>query len=55
MLTQLKLTVVISSIEIWSNKNKISTMGNPNNVLFRFLEWKSKRFFQPYHTAYLLA
>nr|KAF6427086.1 hypothetical protein HJG63_000295 [Rousettus aegyptiacus] len=55
MLTQLKLTVVISSIEIWSNKNKISTMGNPNNILFRFLEWKSKRFFQPYHTAYLLA
>uniref|UniRef100_A0A671DLH9 Uncharacterized protein n=1 Tax=Rhinolophus ferrumequinum TaxID=59479 RepID=A0A671DLH9_RHIFE len=55
MLTQLKLTVVISSIEIWSNKNKISTLGNPNQILFRFLEWKSKHVFRPYHTAYLLA
>ncbi|XP_023375814.1 disintegrin and metalloproteinase domain-containing protein 5-like [Pteropus vampyrus] len=55
MLTQLKLTVVISSIEIWSNKNKISTMGNPNHILFRFLEWKLKHIFRPYHAAYLLA
>ncbi|KAM5278196.1 disintegrin and metalloproteinase domain-containing protein 5-like [Hipposideros larvatus] len=55
MLTQLKLTVVISFIEIWSNKNKISTVGNPNHILFRFLEWKSKHISQPYYTAYFLA
>nr|XP_044606772.1 putative disintegrin and metalloproteinase domain-containing protein 5 isoform X1 [Equus asinus] len=55
MLTQLKMTVVISSIEIWSNKNKISTTGTPNNILFRFLNWKSTHLFQPYHTAYLFA
>uniref|UniRef100_A0A8C8YPX7 Uncharacterized protein n=1 Tax=Prolemur simus TaxID=1328070 RepID=A0A8C8YPX7_PROSS len=39
MLTQLKLTVVISSIEIWSNKNKIPTTGHPDNLLFRFSDW----------------
>ncbi|XP_046504765.1 disintegrin and metalloproteinase domain-containing protein 18-like [Equus quagga] len=55
MLTQLKTTVVISSIEIWSNKNKISTTGTPNNILSRFLNWKSTHLFQPYHTAYLFA
>ncbi|XP_028008281.2 disintegrin and metalloproteinase domain-containing protein 5-like isoform X2 [Eptesicus fuscus] len=52
MFTQLKLTVVISSIEIWSNKNKISTFGNPYAILYRFLQWKSKHVFHP---AYLLA
>ncbi|XP_059537205.1 disintegrin and metalloproteinase domain-containing protein 5-like [Myotis daubentonii] len=51
MFSQLKLTVVISSIEIWSNKNKISTFGNPYSILYRFLQWKSEHVFQP---AYLL-
>ncbi|KAM8786846.1 disintegrin and metalloproteinase domain-containing protein 5-like [Rhynchonycteris naso] len=55
MLTQLKLTVIISAIEIWSNKNKISTFGNPNEILYRFLEWKSQHVSRPYHTTYLLA
>ncbi|XP_032185157.1 disintegrin and metalloproteinase domain-containing protein 5-like isoform X3 [Mustela erminea] len=55
MFSQLKLTVVISSIEIWSNKNKISTTGNPNNILSRFLEWKYKHIFRPHQVAYLLA
>ncbi|XP_036917509.1 disintegrin and metalloproteinase domain-containing protein 5-like [Sturnira hondurensis] len=55
MLTQLKLTVIISAIEIWSNKNKISTVGNPNHILFRFLDWKTKHVFQTHHIAYLLA
>ncbi|KAF6084372.1 hypothetical protein HJG60_008641 [Phyllostomus discolor] len=55
MLTQLKLTVKISAIEIWSNKNKISTVGNANNILIRFLDWKSKNVFQTPHAAYLLA
>nr|XP_045053068.2 disintegrin and metalloproteinase domain-containing protein 5 [Desmodus rotundus] len=55
MLAQLKLTVIISAIEIWSNKNKISTVGNPNYILFRFLDWKSKHALQTHHVAYLLA
>uniref|UniRef100_A0A667FTL1 Disintegrin domain-containing protein n=1 Tax=Lynx canadensis TaxID=61383 RepID=A0A667FTL1_LYNCA len=55
ILSQLKLTVVISSIEIWSNKNKISTTGNPNIILSRFLEWKYKHVSQPHQTAYLFA
>ncbi|XP_062932800.1 disintegrin and metalloproteinase domain-containing protein 5-like [Cynocephalus volans] len=56
MLTQLKLTVVISSIEIWSNKNKISTLGLPDNVLFRFLEWRNDHLnLQQHNIAYLLA
>ncbi|KAM7111263.1 disintegrin and metalloproteinase domain-containing protein 5-like [Molossus nigricans] len=55
MLTQLKLTVLISSIEIWSNKNRISTLGTPYQILFRFLQWKSIHVFQSYDMAYLLA
>ncbi|XP_059857504.1 disintegrin and metalloproteinase domain-containing protein 5-like isoform X2 [Delphinus delphis] len=55
MLTQLKLTVRISSIEIWSNKNKISTTRHPNHILYKFLEWKTEFLSQPHHTAYLFA
>uniref|UniRef100_A0A8C6AQJ2 Disintegrin and metalloproteinase domain-containing protein 5-like n=1 Tax=Monodon monoceros TaxID=40151 RepID=A0A8C6AQJ2_MONMO len=55
MLTQLKLTVRISSIEIWSNKNKISTTRHPNHILYRLLEWKYEFLSQPHHTAYLFA
>ncbi|XP_058381245.1 disintegrin and metalloproteinase domain-containing protein 5-like isoform X2 [Diceros bicornis minor] len=55
MLTQLKMTVIISSIEIWSNKNKISTIGSPNHILSRFLEWKSKHLLRPHHIAYFFA
>ncbi|XP_058146068.1 disintegrin and metalloproteinase domain-containing protein 5-like isoform X2 [Dasypus novemcinctus] len=56
MLTQLKLTVVISSIEIWSNENKISITGNPDDILFRFLNWKQQHLvLRPHHIAFLLA
>uniref|UniRef100_A0A8C5K246 A disintegrin and metallopeptidase domain 5 n=1 Tax=Jaculus jaculus TaxID=51337 RepID=A0A8C5K246_JACJA len=55
MLTQLKLTVVISSIDIWSNKNKISTTGHPDHVLISFLNWKhSDSNYKPHHISYLL-
>ncbi|XP_006164805.1 disintegrin and metalloproteinase domain-containing protein 5-like isoform X2 [Tupaia chinensis] len=54
MLTPLKLTVIISSIEIWSNKNKISASENPDLLLFRFLEWKRKHLdHRPHHVTYL--
>ncbi|XP_032144030.1 disintegrin and metalloproteinase domain-containing protein 5-like [Sapajus apella] len=40
MLTQLQLNVIISSIEIWSNKNKIDTTEHAENILVQFIEWK---------------
>ncbi|KAM9622478.1 LOW QUALITY PROTEIN: disintegrin and metalloproteinase domain-containing protein 5-like [Trichechus inunguis] len=56
MLSQLKLTVIISSIEIWSNKNKISTKGRPDHVLLRLLEWESQYLvLRPHHITYLFA
>ncbi|KAM9622480.1 LOW QUALITY PROTEIN: disintegrin and metalloproteinase domain-containing protein 5-like [Trichechus inunguis] len=56
MLSQLKLTVIISSIEIWSNKNKISTKGHPDHVLLRLLEWESQYLvLRPHHITYLFA
>ncbi|XP_012580233.1 PREDICTED: disintegrin and metalloproteinase domain-containing protein 5-like [Condylura cristata] len=55
MLAKLMVNIVISSIEIWSNKNKISTAGNPNHILFRFVEWKRSHLFESHHIAYLLA
>ncbi|XP_075413337.1 disintegrin and metalloproteinase domain-containing protein 5-like [Tenrec ecaudatus] len=56
MLTQLKLTVIISSIEIWSNKNQIPTTGHPDHVLHRLLEWERKYFdLQPHHSTFLFS
>uniref|UniRef100_A0A8C3VYF8 Disintegrin and metalloproteinase domain-containing protein 5-like n=1 Tax=Catagonus wagneri TaxID=51154 RepID=A0A8C3VYF8_9CETA len=55
MSTQLKLTVRISAIEIWSNGNKIPTAGNPDYTLYKFLEWKYRFLFRPHHIAYLFA
>ncbi|KAG5194462.1 hypothetical protein JEQ12_013259, partial [Ovis aries] len=55
MFIQLKLTIRISSIEIWSDKNKISTEGPPHNVLYQFLNWKYEFTSQTHHTAYLFA
>ncbi|XP_045142797.1 disintegrin and metalloproteinase domain-containing protein 5-like [Echinops telfairi] len=56
MLTQLKLTVIISSIEIWSNKNQIPTTGHPDHVLHRLLEWEHKYLdLQPHHSTFLFS
>uniref|UniRef100_F7G3B9 ADAM metallopeptidase domain 18 n=1 Tax=Monodelphis domestica TaxID=13616 RepID=F7G3B9_MONDO len=54
MFTQLKMTVVLSSLEIWSDRNKISTIGEPNDLLIRFLAWKQKFLvIRPHDIAYL--
>uniref|UniRef100_A0A2K6UDX8 Uncharacterized protein n=1 Tax=Saimiri boliviensis boliviensis TaxID=39432 RepID=A0A2K6UDX8_SAIBB len=54
MLTQLQLNVIISSIEIWSNKNKIDTTGHAENVLVQFIEWKKDHLnFKPHQIPYL--
>ncbi|XP_076770033.1 disintegrin and metalloproteinase domain-containing protein 5-like isoform X1 [Arvicanthis niloticus] len=53
MLSKLKLTVVINSIEIWSKENRIHFSEAPNELLVKFLHWKRKN--RPEDIAYLLA
>lgn len=40
MFTQLNLNVVLASLELWSDKNQISTDGNASDILQRLLGWK---------------
>nr|XP_023418599.1 disintegrin and metalloproteinase domain-containing protein 18 [Cavia porcellus] len=55
MFTQLKLTVLLSSLELWSDKNQILTDGDADDILQRFLAWKRDSFIQrPKGIAYLL-
>ncbi|XP_027622616.1 A disintegrin and metallopeptidase domain 3-like isoform X2 [Tupaia chinensis] len=42
MFSQLKMTVMLSSLELWSDQNKISTDGEADDVLQRFLLWTQK-------------
>ncbi|XP_045391331.1 disintegrin and metalloproteinase domain-containing protein 32 [Lemur catta] len=54
MFTQFKVTVVLSSLELWSDKNKISTAGGADELLHRFLEWKQSYLtLRPHDIAYL--
>ncbi|KAM6191183.1 disintegrin and metalloproteinase domain-containing protein 32-like [Sarcoramphus papa] len=41
MFARLNLTIVLSSLEFWTEKNKIPTMGDAEELLQRFLEWKN--------------
>ncbi|XP_054421745.1 disintegrin and metalloproteinase domain-containing protein 32 [Pteronotus mesoamericanus] len=51
---QLKVTIVLSSLELWSDKNKISTVGEEDELLHRFLEWKKSHLtLRPHDVAYL--
>ncbi|XP_006900364.1 PREDICTED: disintegrin and metalloproteinase domain-containing protein 18-like [Elephantulus edwardii] len=55
MFTQLKLNVILSSLELWSEKNYISTSGDADDILQRFLAWKQDNFVpRPHDMAYLL-
>nr|XP_020835351.1 disintegrin and metalloproteinase domain-containing protein 2 isoform X2 [Phascolarctos cinereus] len=40
MYSSLNLTIVLSSLEFWIDKNKINTAGEPDELLKRFLKWK---------------
>ncbi|KAM9194456.1 disintegrin and metalloproteinase domain-containing protein 32 [Dugong dugon] len=52
--TQFKVTIVLSSLELWSDKNKISTVGEADELLHRFLEWKQSYLtLRPHDIAYL--
>ncbi|XP_054556876.1 A disintegrin and metallopeptidase domain 3-like isoform X2 [Talpa occidentalis] len=55
MFSQLNVTVMLSSLEIWSAQNKISSDGHADEVLQRFVSWKEKFLFQrSSDMAYLL-
>ncbi|KAL4671308.1 hypothetical protein H8959_004017 [Pygathrix nigripes] len=55
MFTQFKVTIVLSSLELWSHENKISTVGEADELLQRFLEWKQSYLnLRPHDIAYLL-
>ncbi|XP_021092446.1 disintegrin and metalloproteinase domain-containing protein 18-like [Heterocephalus glaber] len=55
MFSQLKVNVMLSSMEAWSDQNKIPTNGDADDVLKRFLSWKENVLFQRSHDmAYLL-
>ncbi|XP_044515471.1 disintegrin and metalloproteinase domain-containing protein 32-like [Gracilinanus agilis] len=54
MYSQLKVTIVLSSLEFWIYENKISTIGEPDEILQRFLEWKNSYLvLRPHDMAYL--
>ncbi|XP_023577785.1 A disintegrin and metallopeptidase domain 3-like isoform X2 [Octodon degus] len=55
MFSQLKMKIFLSSLEAWSDQNKISTDGDADDVLQRFLSWKQNVLSQrSYDMAYLL-
>ncbi|XP_012879785.1 PREDICTED: disintegrin and metalloproteinase domain-containing protein 32 [Dipodomys ordii] len=55
MFTQFNVTVVLSSLELWSDKNKISTNGEADELLKRFLEWQQSYLaLRPHDVSYLL-
>ncbi|NP_001164053.1 disintegrin and metalloproteinase domain-containing protein 32 precursor [Rattus norvegicus] len=51
---QFKVTIVLSSLELWSDKNKIPTVGEADELLRRFSEWKQSYLtLRPHDVAYL--
>ncbi|XP_029792210.1 A disintegrin and metallopeptidase domain 3-like isoform X5 [Suricata suricatta] len=55
MFSQFKVTIKLTSLELWSDQNKISTNEDADEVLQRFASWKEKSLFQRSHDmAYLL-
>ncbi|KAM5278193.1 disintegrin and metalloproteinase domain-containing protein 32 isoform 1-T1 [Hipposideros larvatus] len=54
MFAQFKVTIVLSSLELWSDTNKISTVGEADELLHRFLDWKKSYLtLRPHDIAYL--
>ncbi|XP_043749570.1 disintegrin and metalloproteinase domain-containing protein 18 [Cervus elaphus] len=55
MFSQFKLTVILSSLELWSDKNQISTTGDADDLLQRFLAWKQDYLIlRPHDVTFLL-
>lgn len=40
MFNPLNITIVLSSLELWAEGDKISTAGDTDDLLQRFLQWK---------------
>ncbi|NXS72721.1 ADA32 protein, partial [Pandion haliaetus] len=55
MFNPLNVTIVLSSLELWTEENKISTAGEADDLLQRFLQWKQSYLaLRLYDIAYLL-
>uniref|UniRef100_A0A8D2APM0 Disintegrin and metalloproteinase domain-containing protein 2 n=1 Tax=Sciurus vulgaris TaxID=55149 RepID=A0A8D2APM0_SCIVU len=53
--TSFNLTIILSSLELWVDENKMSTAGDANELLHRFLRWKrSYLVLRPHDVAFLL-
>ncbi|XP_057274080.1 disintegrin and metalloproteinase domain-containing protein 2-like [Pezoporus wallicus] len=51
----LNVTIVLASLELWTQDNKVSAAGEAEDLLQRFMQWaKAHLALQPYDTAYLL-
>ncbi|XP_058526452.1 A disintegrin and metallopeptidase domain 3-like [Ochotona princeps] len=50
MFSKVNITIMLSSLELWSDGNKISTHGDAEEILQNFLSWKQK----PHGMSYLL-
>ncbi|XP_019327274.1 PREDICTED: uncharacterized protein LOC103900352 [Aptenodytes forsteri] len=55
MFNPVNVTIVLSSLELWTEENKISTAGEADDLLQRFLQWKQSYLaLRSYDVAYLL-
>ncbi|XP_016080170.1 PREDICTED: disintegrin and metalloproteinase domain-containing protein 18-like isoform X2 [Miniopterus natalensis] len=54
MFSQLKVTAMLTSLDLWSDQNKILSTGDPNELLQRFVLWKKKVLFQKSHEVTFL-
>ncbi|XP_070455179.1 disintegrin and metalloproteinase domain-containing protein 2 isoform X1 [Equus przewalskii] len=53
--TSFNVTIILSSLELWIDENKISVTGDANELLHRFLKWKrSYLVLRPHDVALLL-
>ncbi|NXX16693.1 ADA32 protein, partial [Podargus strigoides] len=55
MFDPLNLTIVLSSLELWAEEDKIPTAGEAEDLLQRFVRWKQSALaLRPHDTAHLL-
>ncbi|XP_019489658.1 PREDICTED: disintegrin and metalloproteinase domain-containing protein 2, partial [Hipposideros armiger] len=53
--TSFNITIILSSLELWIDENKISVTGDANELLHRFIKWKrSYLVLRPHDVAFLL-
>ncbi|KAH0623113.1 hypothetical protein JD844_031085 [Phrynosoma platyrhinos] len=52
--SDLNITIVLSSLEFWTDQNKINTSGEPDELMRRFLQWKNSYLvLRPHDLAFL--